>query len=356
MKYLIRLKPLAPFFFGGEQNFSQNGKEKASYFASSTLFPQQTHLLGMIKKAILNQNDILKLRLRGEWIGKQEPQKFQKSINYVGKDQFDIAKSSKYGIIKSLSPIILTNGLNYYTIAPKDYGIKFSKISGKSLFGSTQKEFIPSLSGYDPKNGISTQLIDNNAQTYKIKDIFQKYDQVGIEKAEDGATKDEAFFNKVSYKFIDNKMEFCFVLELDDKWSQGFKLDSSMVYLGGETSPFMMSVDKDISLDTEALFVPMQISSQVSNKITLLSDAKIDKEIFEYCDYAITGKKSFRTLKGNTGEKKAYQAKTDRYFLLERGSVLFVDDTNMQKIEQILNYEPMTTIGYNKYIKTQKGN
>lgn len=358
MKYLIKLKPLAPFFFGGEQNFSQNGKEKANYCASSSLFPQQTHLLGMIKKAILNQNDILKLRLRGEWIGKKEPQRFQKSINFVGSNQFDITKSSKYGVIKSLSPIMLTNGLNYYTIAPKDYGISFSKMPGKSFFGSEQKNFIPSLSGYDSKNGINSQIIDNNSKIYKIDDIFQKYNQVGIEKANDGVTKEDAFFNKTSYKFKDNSFEFCFLLELNDTLAEEFKLKKSMVYLGGETSPFMMNIDKNISLNVESLFAHIQISSEVSTKITLISDSKIDKDIFKYCDYAITTKKSFRTLSESStiGQGKTFQGKSDKYFLLERGSVLFVDESNLKNVEQILNYEPMTTIGYNKYITTQKGN
>ena len=53
MKYKIDLKPIGTFFFGSDKKFGEG--DEVNYFAQSSLFPQQTSILGMLRKEILVQ-------------------------------------------------------------------------------------------------------------------------------------------------------------------------------------------------------------------------------------------------------------------------------------------------------------
>ena len=56
MSHTILLEPLEPFFFGGSQTFGRLGDENGgSYLARSELFPQQSAVLGMLRKELMIQ-------------------------------------------------------------------------------------------------------------------------------------------------------------------------------------------------------------------------------------------------------------------------------------------------------------
>ena len=57
MKYLIKLKPMGPYMFGGETTFGEG--TKANYFARTNLLPQTSALLGVVRYEILRQNNLL---------------------------------------------------------------------------------------------------------------------------------------------------------------------------------------------------------------------------------------------------------------------------------------------------------
>jgi len=60
MRYLITIKPLEPFIFGGDNTFGKIGdKENGTYLVKSRQFPQQSAVLGMLKKEIMIQNSKL---------------------------------------------------------------------------------------------------------------------------------------------------------------------------------------------------------------------------------------------------------------------------------------------------------
>jgi len=73
MKYLVTLKPLEPFLFGGNQTFGRLGdKEAGNYLVTSRQFPQQTALLGMLRKELMTQAGLLTRKRRGEWVDKHK--------------------------------------------------------------------------------------------------------------------------------------------------------------------------------------------------------------------------------------------------------------------------------------------
>ena len=105
MKYLVTLSPLEPFLFGGDNTFGKLGDEiNGTYLVKSRQFPQQSAILGMLKKEIMTQNNLLTRQLKGEWV---EPKNKQKAENLVGVEKFDIFSKSiqNFGKIKNISPM-----------------------------------------------------------------------------------------------------------------------------------------------------------------------------------------------------------------------------------------------------------
>ena len=60
-KYLIKLKPLEPYFFGGERTFGfgNKTKQKQPYYIVSEYTPSQPTLFGTLRYIVLAQNNAL---------------------------------------------------------------------------------------------------------------------------------------------------------------------------------------------------------------------------------------------------------------------------------------------------------
>ena len=59
--YFVKLTPTGKFFFGGDMRFGIDGKdgEFSSYIIESSVMPQQTSLLGMMRFLLLSNNNDL---------------------------------------------------------------------------------------------------------------------------------------------------------------------------------------------------------------------------------------------------------------------------------------------------------
>ena len=117
MKYLVTLSPLEPFLFGGDNTFGKLGDEiNDTYLVKSRQFPQQSAILGMLKKEIMTQNNLLTRQLKGEWV---EPKNKQKAENLVGVEKFDIFSKS----IQNFGKITRkrTFGLHHFEFAFDDF-------------------------------------------------------------------------------------------------------------------------------------------------------------------------------------------------------------------------------------------
>ena len=96
MKYLVTLKSLEPFLFGGENTFGTLGdKENGTYLVKSRMFPQQSALLGMLKKEIMTQSGVLTRKIRGEWVDKKDK---QRAKELVGSEIVDKPYTGYYSI------------------------------------------------------------------------------------------------------------------------------------------------------------------------------------------------------------------------------------------------------------------
>lgn len=107
MKYKITLKPLQPFLFGGDNTYGKIGdKENGTYITKSRLFPQQSAILGMLKKEIMTQQGLLTKKIKGEWVDKN---KTTTAHEFVGLEKFNIFQNTpqNFGKIKKLVQFLL---------------------------------------------------------------------------------------------------------------------------------------------------------------------------------------------------------------------------------------------------------
>lgn len=311
MKYLITLTPLEPFLFGGDTTFgAYANKEEGSYLVQSTRFPQQSAILGMLKKEIMIQAGYLTRKRKGEWVDA----KFKvKAEILVGKEKFDITKRDQQslGAIKNISPVFLLQDNQRY--------IKKVDIDGYPYENDKLKNYTSKIDIYN--NYIS---IDNKHRLTS-KDIWESVEQIGNKK--DGT--DNALFKKTSYKLMNN-FKFAFYLECD------FELKASIVHLGADRSSFQM----EVTISDDAL------NHQSKGYITLLSDAYITQSID--CNFAITSEISYRSITGSKHVQNRYENnkfhKCNRIFLYEKGSI-FINPSNA--LIANLNNPNLQQIGYN---------
>lgn len=311
---------MEPFMFGGEQTFGSLGdKEAGSYFVKSRHFPQQTALLGMLKKELMTQAGLLTRKRRGEWVDKQKKQKAQE---LVGSEKFNMLSSStqNFGAISSLSPLFL--------MQKQERFVKKVNIDAHPYAEGILKDYNPKVDIYD--NYVSLE----STTQYKASDIFKTVEQTGNKKG----GEENSLFKKTSFALKDGFV-FAFYAEVD------YELQDSMVTLGADRSSFMMSVKVD---DAKLDYVDPK------GYLTLLSDAYISIPLKGNCDFAITSELSHRNLvvkKTALNNHKSEFKKSDTLYLYEKGSV-FVAPSAALKAN--LDHVNLQQIGYNIYTEGNK--
>ena len=315
---LITLKPITPYFFGLGNTF--NDMKNGNYYVKSALYPQQSTILGMLRKEILTQTKLLKRSISDEWVLKSDR---KKAIEYTGEGKFffreykfkkkeSIRKETKLspnlnlGKIKKIYPVILKKGNEFLFEAPDIKEIK------DDLYIE-----------FDYKKGVWNKVFSDK-YAYDKSEIFIPYEIAGNSKK----YQKDSYFKKVAYKLKEDVC-FCVFADID------FELKNSIVKLGADNSIFEMSVeDVDFSLDDIDIKLPIK----TKHKLTLLiGDSYIDNL---ECDFAITNEVEFKTIK----QQRSFY-KTEPIYLYKKGSLIINNKTEIEN--------QYTTIGFN-YTKEVK--
>ena len=316
MRYLVTLTPLEPFLFGGDNTFGKlmNDEEKketpdaGTYLVKSRQFPQQSAILGMIKKEIMIQSGVLTRKVRGEWVDKEIK---DRAKELVGVQKFDILqnKEQNFGAIKEISPIFLMQKNQSYI---------------KKVAIDKYQDGL--LLNYNPKENIYDNFVC--IQTDKSKkedDIFKSIEQTGNKKG--GA--ENSLFKKTSYLLKDD-FKFAFYLECD------YELQNSIITLGADRSSFKMEVE----VDKNTLNY-----KDKNDYLVLLSDAYITIPLKQNCEFAITSEISYRSLinKKHVSKHNEFK-KSEKVFLYEKGSI-FIEPK--QELLDNLDNKNLKKVGYN---------
>jgi len=313
MRYLVRLKPLEPFMFGGEQTFGALGdKEVGSYLVKSRMFPQQTAILGMVKRELMTQAGVLTRKRRGEWV---DSNKKVEAGELVGNEKFDMLSTvvQDFGAIKEISPIFLLQEERFYI---------------KKVDIDTHTYSDGKLMGYDPKVNIYDNFVSSNGgEKKRSESFFKAIEQTGNKKG----GEENSLFKKTSYLLNDGAM-FAFYLEIE------YELKRGIVTLGADGSKFMM----ELTPSEESLEYV-----DAKGYLTLLSDSYITVAIKEHCDFAIVSEISHRNLKNKKHVSRVNRfEKSETLYLYEKGSV-FINPS--AELIADLNNKNLQQIGYNIY-------
>lgn len=376
--YLIKLRPLGNFFFGGEKNFG--GMENESYLIESRLFPQQTTILGMLRMQILRAYDLLDNPFSGNKI---ENKSLAESA--IGKTGFQVNGSSDFGVIKAVSPVFIADENEFFFVGPKDLDFNYiEEALGKHALVSPKKNqiefaFLPKLDNYNAKDYYPPKFISNKNSIKNKKDIFVARQQIGITKNAKHfphiskffkeKEADEGFFKQTCYQ-LGGDYSFAFLIWLEKNAGEklaAFLSKNDKIWMGGEKSAFRMEMkswEEDISEIGPGMANPVKDRY----KILLLSDAFVKPTIYKHCQFSFGENIEFRFLKSNLEKTDHYYRRTkngggaddvlqrsSKYHLLERGSVFYLLPDQLEAFRGEMEApDSFRKIGYNAFLITNQ--
>jgi len=335
---IVYLKPVDKYFFGTETTFGDERKNQ-NYLVHSMPYPQQTSLLGMLRFELLKQNQLLPLSKHAA-----------QAENLIGKKSFDASAEQTFGVIEKISPLFVEHKKEFLYFGNQKEELTFSAVEG-NCFLNGAKTKIPFLTDYDAKKHYEPVLFTpDNKIRIAFDKVFISDSQVGISKTTDDDEAD-AFYKQTFFR-MKNGFRFAFILNYNtdykhDNKTFSVKLENTFVTLGGEKSQFEMKIE-DFSQSFTDIFAHQKLIND--KKVVLLSDAFVTENIYDKCTFAITETQDFRFVKtevakSNTNNYDAKPVKSDKYNMLKRGSVFFVEDRN----SFVKNFENLAfqNIGYN---------
>ena len=370
MKYLLQLQPLGPFFFGSDRTFSYRGDFglSDSYIVKSTRWPQQTHLLGMIRRVLLEINGLLNLRPHGWGI---DPDDQAKAKIMIGDN--NASAPSQLGKIKHISPVFMISLQNnqpadFHFSLPMDAGLNFSpKIEPacKVSIADVKTRQPVMFANYEAKKGVKQGLttgqfwsdyLKANAicddDILKFDDVWLKVWQIGVKRKNRTVKEDEdgSLYKKCSYLLQSDPQKgtafrFGCILELyDDLFGAEFE---RQIYLGAERSTFNMIITP-YKKEYDA-FMPR--SCDKHTKAVVLGELFDCENLFNPDHFVLNTECTpfGRIIPSNTSECDRYRTtKSEQLNVLPKGSVIFFLNSPPNEIPIKNNF--YTNIGYNHLI------
>lgn len=381
-KYLIKLKPIGKYFFGGDMTFEVGDKSNkdynskySSYIIESNKFPQQTSLLGMLRYLLLTKSDTTVFSVDENRITNKD-----NAAKIIGQASFSVTEDHKlasFGKITSIGPCFLLHeyskedGLveEYFLSAPKDYQLIISfenslkayyngnalkvpsiyKVKKEQLDGEENIEIVK----YSSKVEFDTIYIKGNGSAIKEDDIFIKDTRIGINKSYEGKTShdDKGYYKQISYRLRDG-FSFAFVAEVDFDLSE---CQNVLVSLGADSSEFSLSASL-INDKYQTPHYPDGITLvEGAYRVILLSDSLLDAEDVKKACFTISESIPFRFLKTNVACENynvlggKVKRSTKKYYLYEKGSVFYFEneDSANDFVKLVKGKDEFHQIGYN---------
>ena len=370
-KFLITLKPIDKFFFGGDMTFAvsspedvnnkkQQNERYSSYIIKSRHLPQQTSLLGMLRFLILSNSPFFK---DGKIVNKKEASKL------IGPQSFMVLQegAGTFGQIEEVGACFLINKFDkdnivFYSFAPFDSEYicresdKFGVLNGLEIQ-------LPNLTGYNAKDGYTVRIKGSDDKYVTFSDIFVEDRRLGIDRnIISGKTDDSSLFKQISYRFNDFSKDgdtgakkkiadwhFAFYVTVKDECNIS-EYDGSIVSVGGDNSKFVLRVNENIG------DIRPQLFGRNAEKVVLQSPTYIERKDLSGVTFFITQIIPFRfmqTTVNNTVDytlRAGYQ-RSCRYELYAPGSVFyFRNNLAANDFKKVLDsYKAFRNIGYNEY-------
>lgn len=352
--YLVKFTPLEPYFFGNEKSSTYDTdkdrtQKSGNYFTRSEEKPSQSSILGVLRFLFLEhrRNDF-----------KYTKQEKIDNARAVGKSSFDMKEVNEqdFGIIKSLSPIFLYDGKDYFIKMPFDHqqvnkdmigNEKYTPFSYDSCLIKTTvgEKMIPT--DFNAKGGITEDYVNLSTGAVETR-IIRSVVKTGIKTGADT----DSFFKK-EYKYLRKEFSFACIAEIDHKEQVIKKLEKEIVYLGQGKSAFSVSfesMDNKSKLD-DAIHAFLDSYHKSVEIGYAVSDCLIDSNIYNNCSFVCVKTKDYRSFITNLNSDnhfKRFERKDVLYTLIEAGSVFVAQNQN--EFTEKLENKNCQKIGYNKII------
>lgn len=369
MNYLLTLKPLKPFFFGGKQTLSNE-----EYYGISEYYPYPTQLLGAIRLFLAEQNQLITVHKNGKYSNKKDWKTTRSLLGSASASDFDT--NDDIGVIKHLSSLFIIDKdlRDAFFPTPFDFSISSSDngYEDSRVYDYSDACGYPFLDGYDPKNHNPQRLggssfwekyLTGNApqvsDAIKYTDVFVDSMQTGIALS-NRTVIDKMFYVKTSYALRKDFLFACMV-DIDEKLFGELKLPNKsiangVIQIGAEGSLFALEVHSidDIPAQVKGHVVIKQIITPDTiqqDKVVLVSPAISMRLTSNLSEFAILPsaypQKMVEYHSSNNNYR--YKGKTEETLLIPSGSVFYNPKEN--------KLPPATgtygKIGYNTYITTQ---
>jgi CRISPR type III-B/RAMP module-associated protein Cmr3 len=359
--YLITLKPMDWFFFGGERTHGEG--DKSDYLAKSNHFPQQSAILGLLRYQLLKQNNLLSVQ-----DVKKTQEEISKINDLIGNCSFNMVNISDiadFKKIKKLSPVCITKvnpkemfGYEFYSPVPLDdgYGCKFVEVDNLYLNRNVKDATVNSAKIIDDGNTFDHKVYNNydkwqSGSGKKIMgtDIWMSKMKIGITKQKDGDKSNEKNFYKQEYLLFKDGFVYAFFAELEEE------LKNDKVFIGGQRSMFSMDVIPVDDSCVHELYKQNNKANENADKIVLISDCFVEDldKLNRLCLFHWSDSVSFRNIETTTDKNNYYikpKKSEVKYHFLKRGSVLYFEKKNRTEVKKTLNNTYLQTIGYNLFI------
>lgn len=338
-EYFIKLKPLNSFYYGSIESFEDKNKKK--YFLKSNIYPQQTAILGMLRKKILEDNGILVPK------NKRDARQLEREKEYIGEIKSDFSESN-FGMIERISPVqIYVEDIPYYFLykeSERDDSLK-EKFSDEKNLTNKKKKY---LFEYNSKK-ISEFFQAVSDGKIKSKDsLLRETVDIGISKFK----KNEAFFKKQRYVFKESNTYFGFYTTLKDE----IILKNGFIQLGDRHSIFQLEViakEKEEEKDISNLYGNEKRSFLFATSDMYIQQEEL-KKILDLSEGIFMHNKKFKFI--SRDNKRRYSSNESIQNMIGRGSLFLLDEKNeILKFLENEKYRNYRKIGLNNYFIIKKG-
>ena len=355
-RYIISLIPIDRFFFGGDMTFPVGNDDKdefnsrySSYIIKSSLFPQQTSLLGMLRFQFLKYSG---------WFseGHITPGCHDKVAGLIGQTGFRVRpdhSENDFGCIERISGCRLQHlgkdGRTWCDLYTQliDGDMKPDMDKTAAVVINEKSRMIPQMPGYDPKKGL-VPVFKGKDGTFIVEDIFIEDKRLGIDRnIHDGRTEDNSMYKQVCYRL---KKGFRFAFEACIRDSDFLRHDGDIVSVGGDNSCFMMHVERVPS-------APAENSAAHGRTVVLTSPTWLEEKDCTDVPFAVTSIMPFRFIMTDVMKTRSYDIVNNKsgrsmmYQLFSPGSsFMFRSEDEATKFANIIeSKKDFRQIGYNEY-------
>ncbi len=330
-KFLVKLTPLEPYFFGDENTIRFDDTNR--YFVTSLDTPSAMTIMGMLRYTILEQNGLLAPS------GRYSPEAQQRNAQYIGSHSLDPTKAEQtFGKIQSVSPLFLMDPqgdiliklpLNHKMRQPKkpdEPEAALAAVYTPMRMGSVQETSFGSLCLPEPGEFHAKETV-RSCMYVRAKDgrILMSGDSIEenlfstfVKVTNDNSKLQDGFVKK-AMKRLKPGYSFAVLVEL----GEGCVLHDTVCYMGREKSAFSLTVEESgLDLDHE---IRVGLGSRITQGFSYaLSDLLLTRPP-KYTAFAMTDVTNLRYLTTQAGSTRISQGPA-LYCVVRAGSVFYHEE------------------------------